>query len=126
MLESLRITVLHVGQKYHDSQDLVVVGVHPFPELPHITDQFMLEDVNPTQPTGRERHQLGNPGARIVAQRRFLRNAQSAIFYTDVRGPASCYRDIARKNGLLARLEASIFHMDFEVTLSVCLGNTVR
>ena len=126
LLESLGITVLHVGQKYHGSQDLVVVGLHPFPALPHITDQFVLEDVNPTRPTDHERHKLGTPVARTVAQRRFLRNALSAIFHTDVRGPASCYRDVARKNGLLARLEAFTFHVDFEVKLSISLGGVAR
>ena len=122
-LESLGITVLHVGQKYYDSHDLVLVAS---PAFPYVTDQFVLEDVNPTQPTGHERHKLGNPVARVVAQRRFLRNALSAIFYTDVRGPASCYRDMARKNGLLARLEALTFHMDFEVRLSVSLRDVAR
>ncbi|KAL9129876.1 MAG: hypothetical protein Q9217_001776 [Psora testacea] len=126
LLESLGITVLHAGRKYHDSQDLVVVGAHPFPALPHMIDQFVLEDVNPTQITRHERLKLGNPKARTVAQRRFLTNALDAIFYTDIREPASCYRDIARKNGLLARLEALTFQIDFEVTLSVCLGGVVR
>lgn len=126
LLESLRITVLHVEQKYHDSQNLVVVGMHSFLELSHIIDQFMLENVNSTQSIDHERHQLGNSEVRIVTQQRFLRNAQSVIFYTDVRESASCYRDIARKNGLLARLEAFIFHINFKMTLFVCLENTVR
>ena len=123
LLESLGITVLHIGQKYHNSHNLIVVI---FSALPYITDQFILEDVNPIQSTGYERHRLGNIEARIMAQRRFLKNTLSAIFYIDARGPALYYRDIAKKIGFLARLEALIFRVDFEVKLSVSLGGIAR
>lgn len=120
LLGSLGSTVLHVGQRYHNSLDLVIVEVPPLLKLPHTADRFILEDVNPTEPTDREKHKYGILRAKMVAEERFLQNALSAIFYTEVRGPASCYRSLAGKNGLIARLEAWTFYSDFVVTSSIC------
>ncbi len=117
-LRTFGIVVLHIGRKYHDCWDLVVYDV-PLPhKIPRKTDQFTIEDVDPTQPFCREREVYGTFIARKKALDRFLKNALHADSSTEDRGAASCYCQIARKNGLIARLEMLKFYFLFKATSS--------
>lgn len=51
--EVLGITVLHIGFKYHNSKDFVVVDGPFFQALRRTIDDNTIEDVNPTKPTDR-------------------------------------------------------------------------
>ena len=112
------IAVLHIGRKYDDSWDLVVYDASSPYKISLETDQLTIEDVDPTQPTCREREVYGILVARKKALNRFLENALHADSPTEDRGAAWCYRQIARKNGLIARLEMLKFYYLFEATSS--------
>ena len=111
------ITVLHIGLEYQNSRDLVVVDGPCLQALAQTTDDFTIEDVNPTKPSGGERNSFGISEATKRALQRFLKNALQVIFHTKDGCAASFYRAIARRNGLIARLEMLEFCFEFKVTL---------
>ena len=107
---------MHIGFEYHRSWDVVGVDGQGLQALPQTAGDFTIENINPTEPTGRESDVYGISKARMRASDRFLRNALDAIFHsTDDRVPWY-YRAIAKQKGLLAKLEVMVFCAEFEVT----------
>ena len=53
------ITVLHIGLEYQNSRDLVVVDGPCLQAIAQTTDDFTIEDVNPTKPSRGERNVFG-------------------------------------------------------------------
>lgn len=109
------VDVLHVGLQYRNSRDLVVADGPRLQAFAQATNHVIIRDVNPMQPSDRERNIYGIPNATTKASERFLENAVDAIVQT-TNGPAALfYRDIARKYGLVARLEMLVFCFNFKV-----------
>jgi len=125
-LLKFEIAVLHIERKYHDSRDLVVYDAPSSYKISLKTDQLTIEDVDSTQSTCREREVYDILVARKKALNRFLENALHADSPTEDRGAAWCYRQIARKNDLIARLEMLKFYYLFEATfLTFSIRSTV-
>ncbi len=117
-LLKFEIAVLHIECKYHDSWDLVVYDASSSYKISLKTDQLTIENVDSTQLICREREVYDILVARKKVLNRFLENALHADSSTENRDAAWCYRQIARKNDLIARLEMLKFYYLFETTFS--------
>ncbi len=117
-LLKFKITVLHIKCKYHDSWDLVVYDAPSSYKISLKTDQLTIENVDSTQSICREREVYNILVTRKKILNRFLENALHADSSTENRDAAWCYRQIARKNDLIAWLEMLKFYYLFETTFS--------
>lgn len=124
-LRTFGIAVFHIGRKHYNSRDLVVYNA-PLPyKIPLRTNQFTIEDIDPTNPTCSERDVYVINVAKKKALDRFLNNAVHADSPTKDCGIALCYCQIARKNGLVAWLEVLKFYFLFKVTFSTSFIQSV-
>lgn len=116
------ITVLHVGFEYQCSWDITVFDGRCLQALLQTADEFTIENINPTEPSRRERDVYGISEATMRASEPFLWNALDALSCTTDGRPdndvSSHYRAIAQQNGLLAKLELMVSCAEFEVILS--------
>ncbi len=117
-LLKFEIAVLHIERKYHDSWDLVVYDASSSYKISLKTDQLTIENVDSTQSICREREVYDILVARKKILNRFLENALHADSSTENRDAAWCYRQIARKNDLIAQLEMLKFYFLFKIMSS--------
>ncbi len=117
-LLKFKITVLYIKCKYHDSWDLVVYDASSSYKIFLKTDQLTIENVDSTQSICREREVYNILVTRKKILNCFLENALHADSSTENRDAAWCYRQIARKNDLIAWLEMLKFYYLFETTFS--------
>ena len=117
-LLKFEIAVLHIERKYHDSWDLVVYDASSSYKIFLKTDQLTIENVDSTQSICREREVYNILVTRKKILNCFLENALHADSSTENRDAAWCYRQIARKNDLIAWLEMLKFYYLFETTFS--------
>lgn len=124
-LRTFGIAVLHIGRKYYNFRDLVVYDAPSQFKIPLRTNQFTIEDIDPTKPTCREREVYGTIVATKKALDRFLKNALHGESPTKDRGAALCYCQIVRNNGLVSRIEILRFYSPFKVTFSTSFIRSV-
>ena len=117
-LLKFEIAVLHIEHKYHDSWDLVVYDASSSYKISLKTDQLTIENVDSTQSICCKREVYDILVARKKILNRFLENALHADSSTENRDAARCYRQIARKNDLIAQLEMLKFYFLFKIMSS--------
>ncbi len=117
-LLKFEIAVLHIECKYHDSWNLVVYDASSSYKISLKTDQLTIENIDSTQSICREREVYDILVARKKILNHFLENTLHADSSTENRDAAWCYRQIARKNDLIAWLEMLKFYYLFETTFS--------
>lgn len=109
------VDVFHIGIQYQNFRDLAVADEPCLQAFAQATDHVTIELVNPIQPSDCERNLYDISKVTTEASERFLKNAVDAIVQRK-NGPAALlYRDIARRNKLVARLEMLVFCCEFKV-----------
>ena len=99
------------SHKYRKSYDLVVRESFLDSLVAKLPDCVIVRNYNPTRPTKGEVCEHGAVEALQRIQTDFINNAAMAVTKSWDQGLSRCFRDIAKADGLTAKLERSIFEL---------------